>query len=39
VLRDPTGSISSVTPGTNQISTLPDGTKVARFTVTGTINF
>jgi hypothetical protein len=39
MLRDPTGALSAVSPGTNTLSTLPDGSKLATFNVTGTIEF
>lgn len=37
VLRAPADNSFTVTPGTNTTSTAPDGTKVATFTVSGTV--
>jgi hypothetical protein len=36
ILKSPADSDITVTPGTNSVTTLPSGEKVATFTVTGT---
>ena len=36
ILRSPSDTDITVTPGTNSVATLPSGEKVATFTVTGT---
>ena len=37
ILRAPSGSTFTVAPGTNTTGTAPDGTKLATFTVSGTV--